>query len=199
MTRRFLLTALFLSMAASAGAAAAVQDPASFIRELGSRALAVLNPDISVSLRQTRFQRLYETDFDTPRIARFVLGRYWWIATPAQRRQFQKLFEKYVVFAYSARLSAYHGETFRVTGSRSDGNGFLVESEIVHPGGQAPTRVAWRLTPKDGQFKIVDVIVEGVSMAITQRSEFASVIARNGGNVGALLDVMAQKIRKAAG
>ncbi len=199
MTRRFLLIALLLSMATVARASPSIpQDPTVFIRGLGNRALAVLSPNVDPGVRQARFQQLYERYFDTPRIARFVLGRYWWTATPAERQRFASLFEKYVVFAYSARLSAYSGETLRVTGSRPEGDGFLVTSEILHPQGQPSTRVVWRLSRSDEGLKIVDVIVEGVSMAIAQRQEFASVIARNGGNIGALLAVMQQKIQQAA-
>jgi phospholipid transport system substrate-binding protein len=202
MTRRFLLIAFFLSAAAVARispAAAVPQDPALFIRGLGNRALAVLSPNVNQNVREARFQQLYEQYFDAPRIARFVLGRYWWLATPDQRRQFRKLFEKYVVFAYSARLSAYSGETLRVLGSRPEGKGFLVASEIIHPGGEPPIKVLWRLHREGDDLKIVDVIVEGISMAVTQRQEFASVIARNGGNIGALLAVMQRKIEQAAG
>ncbi len=202
MTRRFLLIAFLVSVTSAASvspAAALPQDPSLFIETLGNRALAVLSSHAAPGTREAGFQQLYERYFDAPRIARFVLGRYWWLASPAQRQQFKALFEKYVVFAYSARLSSYSGETLRVIGSRPEGNGFIVASEIVHPGGQPPTRVSWRLTRHDGRLKIVDVIVEGVSMAITQRQEFASVIARNGGNIGALLAVMQQKLREAAG
>jgi phospholipid transport system substrate-binding protein len=202
MTRRTLLIALLVSVGVVARIPPVValpQDPAGFIRSLGSEALAVLSPKVEPSVRQIRFRQLYEDYFDTTTIARFVLGRYWWAATPVEQQQFKRLFEKYVVFAYSARLSAFSGETFRVTGARPDGNGFIVTSEIHHPEGQPPTPVYWRLTRKGGGLKIVDVIVEGISMAITQRSEFASVIARNGGSVAALLAVMRQKIREAAG
>lgn len=86
----------------------------------------------------------------------------------------------------------YLGEQFRVTGERPDGEVTLVQSEVFKPGSQ-PAKVDWRVNTAGAQPKIVDVIVEGVSMAVTQRSEFAAVIQRNGGNVDGLISALRQK------
>lgn len=202
MARRFLLVAFLLfaaTLARVSPAAALPQNPARFIQDLGNKAIAALSHNLSSNVREARFERLYVQYFDAPRIARFVLGRYWWVASHDQRRQFEELFEKYVVFAYSARLSVYSGETLRVTGSRPDDKDFLVSSEILYRGGQPPTKILWRLRREGDGLKIVDVMVEGISMAVTQRQEFASVITRNGGSIGALLAVMRRKIEEAQG
>jgi phospholipid transport system substrate-binding protein len=130
-------------------------------------------------------------------VARFVLGRYWRVATPAEQQQFQKLFEDYVVFAYAARLSDYGGEIFKVTGDQPDGDGYIVASQIVRQNGEPPLKIDWRLINDNGALKISDVVVEGVSMAVTQRSEFASVIARNGGSINGLLTLMREKTQSA--
>jgi phospholipid transport system substrate-binding protein len=136
---------------------------------------------------------LFDQDFDVPAIARFVLGRYWRLATPAQQQEFVRLFAVYTALAYSNRLAEYTGETLRVTGSRPEPDGPIVTSEIVRPKGAPPTRVDWRLSSADGTYKITDVIVDGISMAVTQRSEFASVIQRHGGQVQGLLTLLRQK------
>ena len=81
----------------------------------------------------------------------------------------------------------------RVIGTRSEPDGQLVSSEIIRTNGQAPARVDWLLTPQGGTYKINDVRVEGVSMATTERSEFASVIQRNGGQVQGLITALRQK------
>ena len=200
MLRRSALAALLLlaaTLAASAPAAAGESDPAAFIRQLGHQALDVLSRKATQSARQARFRELFQANFDEPVIARFVLGRYWRVATPGEQQEFQKLFEDYVVIAYAARLSDYGGEVFKVVGQQSDGNGFVVASEIVRPSGEPPLRIDWRLINDNGALKIADVVVGGVSMAVTQRSEFASVIARNGGSVGGLLALMRQKTASA--
>lgn len=193
-TRRILLAAALVLAGGAPAPASAAPDPAAFIKDLGNQALAVLGPQISRAKRQARFRALFRRDFDVPAIARFVLGRYWRVATPMQQREFVTLFENYVVMAYSSRLSQYSGEVLRVVGSRVKPGGAVVYSEIVSPHHTQPVKVQWRLTRNDGQYKISDVVVEGISMAITQRSEFASVIQRHGGQVQGLLAMLRAKV-----
>ena len=196
MMRRSLLTAAFIVLAgalAPAIPAAAAADPAAVISNLGSRALEVLGKDASQSQRVARFRELLREDFAVPEIARFVLGRYWNVATEEQRAEFVKLFEEYIALAYSTRLAEYTGETFKVTGSRPDADGAIVSSQIVRPAGAAPVKVDWRLTGRNGAYKISDVSVDGISMAVTQRSEFASVIQHNGGQVQGLITQLREK------
>jgi phospholipid transport system substrate-binding protein len=172
---------------------AAAADPAAVVTSLGNEALKVLGKNVDPNLRVARFRQLFSADFDVPGIARFVLGRYWRVATPTQQQEFLKLFTDYIALAYSNRLAEYSGETLRVTGSRLAPDGELVSSQIVRANGQPPAGVDWLLTPQNGAYKISDVIVEGVSMAVTQRSEFASVIQRNGGQVEGLITALRQK------
>ena len=195
MTRRSFAIAclLLLGGRAAASAAAAAADPSAFIDELGRHALEVLSNQVPPAVRQVRFRALFRENFDGPRIARFVLGRYWNVASETERPEFQRLFEDYVVFAYSSRLSQYSGERFRVDGSHPEEGAIIVSSEIVRPGEDRPLKVDWRLVQDRGALKIADVIVEGISMAVTQRSEFAAVIERNGGQVNGLLTVMREK------
>ena len=201
MVRRSFLTAALTALAvllAPAIPAAAAADPAAMISKLGSRALEVLGKDASPSQRVERFHELLKEDFDVPGIARFVLGRYWNTATEEQRGEFTKLFENYIAFAYATRLSEYTGETFKVTGSRPDADGAVVSSQIIRPAGAAPVKVDWHLTGRDGAYKIRDVSVDGISMAVTQRSEFASVIQHNGGQVQGLLAMLREKAASSA-
>jgi phospholipid transport system substrate-binding protein len=196
MMRRSLLTAAFIVLAgalAPAIPAAAAADPAAVVSNLGSRALEVLGKNAPQSQRVARFRELLREDFDVPEISRFVLGRYWNVATEEQRAEFVKLFEEYIALAYSTRLAEYTGETFKVTGSRPDAGGAIVSSQIVRPAGAAPVKVDWRLTGRNGAYKISDVSVDGISMAVTQRSEFASVIQHNGGQVQGLITMLREK------
>ena len=196
MVRRAFLTATLILAAgafAPATPAAAAADPAALISQLGNRALEVLGQGSTPSQRVARFRELLREDFDVPGIARFVLGRYWNIATEQQRAEYVKLFEDYIALAYSTRLAEYTGEKFKVTGSRPEGDGAIVSSQIVRPGGAAPVKVDWRLTGRNGVYKISDVSVDGISMAVTQRSEFASVIQHNGGQVQGLIAMLREK------
>ena len=198
MMRRTVLIAFVLFAGALAPAILAAADPAGVINNLGNRALEVLGKNTTPAQRVARFHELFREDFDVPGIARFVLGRYWKTATADQQEEFIKLFEDYIALVYSSQLAAYSGETLKVTGSRPEPQGSIVTSFILHTNGTAPARVDWRLTWTDGTYKITDVIVEGISMAVTQRSEFASVIRRHGGQVQGLLTLLRQKTEASA-
>jgi len=108
-------------------------------------------------------------------------------------------FEDYVVFMYTARLSNL-GDEMKVRGSRrdGDGDGAIFSTDMISAGSTAPVKIDWRLVGDNGSDKIRDVIVEGVSMAVTQRSEFASVVQRNGNQLRGLLALMREKTASAA-
>jgi phospholipid transport system substrate-binding protein len=200
MTRRFLLTALALLVYTGSSAVpsnAVGADASAFMSELWTRAVEILGKKVPQTERLTRFRELFQADFDGPGIARFVLGRYWRSASSEEREEFLKLFEDYVVFVYGTRLSSFNGETFKVRGSRADEGGVVVATDILSPGGEGPMKVDWRLVTDNGAFKINDVIIEGISMMVTQRSEFASVIQRHGGQVSGLLALMREKTKTA--
>ena len=201
MTRRFFLTAAFALIAGVLLPAmlSAASDPAAVINNLGNRALEVLGKNATPAQRVARFHELFREDFDVPGIARFVLGRYWKTATPEQQGEFTRLFEDYIALVYSSQLSAYSGETLKVIGSRADPEGAIVASEIIRPSGAPPVKVEWHLTDQHGTYKIRDVAVDGISMAVTQRSEFASVIQRNGGQVQGLIAMLREKTGNAPG
>jgi phospholipid transport system substrate-binding protein len=201
MTRRFLLTTLALLLVMTSPAVlpdAVAADPNSFVNELWGRAVEILGKKVPQTERLARFRELFQADFDGPGIARFVLGRYWKSASEQEQQEFLTLFEDYVVYVYGIRLSSFNGEAFKVRGSRTDNSGVIVSTDIVSPGGEAPIKIDWRLVTDSGVFKINDVIIEGISMMVTQRSEFASVIQRHGGQMSGLLELMREKTKTAS-
>jgi phospholipid transport system substrate-binding protein len=184
---------ILAALAAPIQARAAASDPAGFISDLGERAINVLTSTKSEPERETAFRKLFDEGFDVPGIARFVLGPYWRTATDAQRDEFTKLFEAYIIHAYVVRFSAYSGQQLKVTGSRPEGDNALVNSQITGINNSPPVKVDWRVAKLDTGYKITDVIVEGVSMAVTERQEFASVIQRGGGQLEALLKALRER------
>jgi len=195
MTRRwFALFALILGAGVLAvpPRAAAQADPVAFINELGIQAIQVLGPSVPPAARLQRFRELFGSDFDLPEISRFVLGRYWRIATPAQQQQFQGLLKEYLAQAYAGRLAQYAGEKFRAINAQTQGGETVVFSEIMTNEGNK-IRVEWHLV-NNGGWKITDAYVAGVSMAVTERDEFAAVIQQGGGQVQYLLDRLRQKL-----
>jgi phospholipid transport system substrate-binding protein len=193
MLRRPLLTiaALLIASAASLPAEARV-DPAAFVDNLG-RQLVVVVANPSKEARRAEFRRLFHKEFDVHRLSWFVLGRISRTMTPPERQQFLELFENYVIASYSDRLSDYvaGGGAPRVIGSRPDADGVIVYSEFS-PGSGA-MRVDWRLRPHQHAYKITDIIIDGVSMAASGRSELEGVAERNGWQPEAILAVMRQE------
>jgi phospholipid transport system substrate-binding protein len=195
---RFLLIPLLaLALAAATAMAAPPADPPGFVNDLLSKALQSLNnKQLTQQQRDKEFRDVLDRDFDMPRISRFVLGRYWSVADQQQRQEFQKLFEDYLVKAYGERFSQYNGEQVKIIGSRPESDTVtLVSSQVLRPNGAPPAKVDWRVR-KDGSgdFKIVDIDVEGVSMLLTQREQFGSVIQRNGGDVAGLNKTLEDKL-----
>jgi phospholipid transport system substrate-binding protein len=201
MTRRFFLTIISLLIALPSLTAAPnviAADASVFMNELWHHAVEVLSKKLPQSERLARFRQLFHADFDGPGIARFVLGRYWRSASEQEQQEFLRLFEDYVVFVYGTRLSNFNGETLKVRSSRTDESGTVVSTDIAGPSGEAPVKIDWRLITDKGVFKINDVVIEGISMLVTQRSEFSSVIQRHGGQVGELLTMMRERARTAS-
>jgi len=201
MTRRLFPAILWLligSASLTTASNAVAADASVFMNKLWDQTVEVLSKKSPSAERLARFRQLFQADFDVPGIARFVLGRYWRSASEQEQQEYLKLFEDYVVFVYGPRLSSFNGETFKVRGSRTDDSGTIVSTDIISPKGEAPIKVDWRLITDHGSFRINDVIIEGISMLVTQRSEFASVIQRHGGHVGELLVMMRERTKTAS-
>lgn len=166
-----------------------------FISSLTDRAIQSLTAkDISRSERVKRFRGLFGEHFAVAVIGEWVLGRNWARTTPAERTEYLKLFEDWIVVAYVDRFAEYAGETLAITRSQEvDKTNVAVSSELVRPTGGPPVRIEWRVGKGAQGYKITDVVVEGVSMSVNMRSQFASVIQQNGGQIAALLRVMGDK------
>lgn len=163
------------------------QGAENFIRNMANRGLGFLgNKDMSYEQKRDEFSALLNDSFDMKTIGRFALGRYWQMASAEQRKEYLELFTKAVINVYASRFEEYDGEAMAVTGHRKHtADDTIVNSVIVTDGNKVP--VDWRVRYKNGKYQVIDVIVEGVSMSVTQRSDFASVIQRGGGNVQVLL------------
>jgi len=170
------------------------QEAADFVRGFSDRALTMLSDEtLDSEARTQEFRRLLTAGFHLELIGRFVLGRHWRGTSESERAEFSQLFEDYIVASYARQLGEYGGEQLVIDGGRPKGkSGAIVSSRIIRPQGE-PFQVEWRLRRGGEGWRIIDVVVEGVSMAVTHRSEFSSVIASRGGTVGGLLDVLRSK------
>ena len=161
-----------------------------FVQELGNQALTSLTAkNLPYEERSKRVRALLLRYFDIQTIGRFVLGTYWSQATDSQRQEYFGLFENMIVRTYTHRFADYSGQAFTVKGLSQDqkgGQDSIVTSEIIQPDAP-PVHVDWRVRSESGTLRIVDVLIENVSMSITQRADFASIIQNGGGKVEVLL------------
>ena len=169
-------------------------DPAVFVREFSAQAIGVLaDRNLSGEHRQRAFRDLLTAGFDIKSISRFVLGRYWRRATEVQRTEFTGLFEDLIVATYARKFADYSGQTLKVEAIREENDKMAaVASRILRESGE-PIRIDWRLLRRDQSWRIVDVVVEGMSMVLSQRSEYAAVIKSDGGKIEGLLTKLREK------
>ncbi len=170
-------------------------DAKEFIVNLGKEATSLLtSKTISSTERKTRFKELFKSHFSTKSIAKFCLGRYWRQATDEEKQEYIDLFDDSVADNYASKFSQYNPEDqFIVSTTRAltDG-GIKVNSRLQTPDGY-PITIVWLVYKKDTSFKIFDVLLEGVSMSVTQRSEYASIIERSGGKISGLISALQNK------
>ncbi len=166
-----------------------------FVKATAEKGLTFLSqPNSTQEFKKQEFKKLLNNSFDMDTIARFSLGTYWNSSTPAQKKQYSDLFRKMVVNVYTERFGDYKGQKFEVKSARPVGNAdALVTSYIVPTDGGDNIQVDWRVRNKNGVMKIVDVLVSGVSMSVTQRSDFSSVIQQGGGKIDVLIDYLKKK------
>jgi phospholipid transport system substrate-binding protein len=200
MNRRTSLFAAALALSAAAGPfaipAALAQtvrahgDPEAeaFVQTQAGRVLAVLNDrNADLSEKKRIFRSMIDQVADVPRITSFVLGRYRRSVTPAQYAAFAAAFRQYADNIYESRLGDYNGQTLKVTGSVVRQPGDVVVSSEVTGGGKAPTVVNWRVLRGAAGWRVVDVQVAGVWLAITEQQDFVSTLDNHGGDINVLI------------
>jgi phospholipid transport system substrate-binding protein len=192
---KLIAVAILLPSMAMAQPANTEQAAFDFVKATAEKGLTFLSrPNSTEAQKAAEFKTLLNNSFDMDSIAKFSLGRYWNTANPAQQKEYVSLFKKMIVNVYTQRFGDYKGQKFEVKSARPVGNGdVLVMSQIIPTDGGDSIQVDWRVRNKAGTFKIVDVLVAGVSMSVTQRSDFSSVIQRGGGTIDVLINHLKQK------
>lgn len=201
MTRRFFASAaLCLSLLLVHSPVSANnfgKEAESFIQTMADEAMSSFRTTQDAGQRQAEFRNILNQGFDVRAIGKWVLGRYWRKASEAEKEEYLKLFEDFIIVTYSKRFEDYSGDDITLTVTESlakNSSDAIVRSQIKRPQASDPIMVDWRVKAnKEGEKKVVDVLIAGVSMSQTQRAEFVSVIKRNGGNVSGLIDALRTK------
>ena len=174
---------------------AAANDPGNYVISTTQKAINTLTDQtITQEEKERRFGKLFDENFDIPSISRFVLGKYWKSSTKIQKKEFIVTFRNYIVKTYSSRFNEYTGEKLTLINYENESNPklFIVHTALNRPD-DLPILIDWRVGLKKDRYIILDIIIEGISLAVTQRSEFVSVIDQNDGNVDNLIKLLKEK------
>ena len=194
------IVVLALVLGGNLGSAAQAADPAAsreaaaeFIETLAEKVLAIQpsEPAAMAEPRRDALRNLIRGSFDLDLTSQLVLGKFWARATPEQRTTFKDLFAGYLLNTYAHQLDAYRVETLAVTACNRIGeNDYLVQTSIERDSGLA--NAVWRVRGRGGEYRIIDVLLDGISLTLTHRSEFASVIRRHG--FDGMLEVLRERV-----
>lgn len=194
-----LITPLLISVTSPASA----QDdltPKAYVQNLGDALTTIFNTETSPKHRAERFQKVFFAATDVQRFGLFALGRYARRLNREQKQVYFSLLRDFLTEIYIARFSNYTfsgQERLEILSSRfktNKKNEFIVSSRLFHSLGKKPIPIIWWGFRDDNRWRIFDLQIAGIWLAQEQRSQFSAIIARNGGNVDALLDHLRDKI-----
>jgi len=165
-----------------------------FVEKLGKEVIETVSDEkLSDSQRRSNFRYLYLNAFDNFYISRFVLGRYWKRIDKSVKEEFVKTFNDYIVSTYAPKFKGWQGE-FKAVDALIEKNFYNVKMDVINKNGPV-LKLIWKIyLDKNKNFKILDVNIDGVSMLVTQRAEFMSVIKNNPNGVVGLIEAMKKKI-----
>jgi phospholipid transport system substrate-binding protein len=199
-TRRALLAFLAILPFAAPLSARAQMDPGratTFIRTTGDALVAVLNGSgMSAAQRRERVAGILRQAVDMEGTGRFILGRWWRVATAAEQQEYLRLFEETLTRNLASRFGEYQGVRFSLGRSQQRSEDDALVTTLVERPGQAAVNLDWRVAEVGGQPRIVDLVAEGTSLRLTQRSEYSAVIQRGGNQVSALLTAMRNQLQQ---
>ncbi|PIR37135.1 MAG: hypothetical protein COV35_11110 [Alphaproteobacteria bacterium CG11_big_fil_rev_8_21_14_0_20_39_49] len=190
---RFLIT-LVITFIANV-AYADVEGAQKFVKELGDTTIETAkSTELSVDDKEQKLIELFEKSVDTAWIAKFVMGQYWRDMSEEKQNEYKKLYHKYLLQTYVPEFKTYTDEKLKFLGSEKEyENEYIVKTEIVSANGKA-YRVDYKVRKDANDYKIFDVVAEGISLITTHRSEFGSIVSRK--NVDFLIKKLDQKTGK---
>ena len=167
-----------------------LKDEEEFVNKFADEAITILNNnEISDNEKNDKFTNLVMSAIDLNLISQFVLSKTWKSATDDQKERYISAFKKYFINSYANKLDQYSGEKIIVTGSEEAGKYIIVDSNIIREGTDTlKINLKWRLLNTNGDIKIIDLNIEGISLVIAQREEFQSFLTNNNSDLEALIN-----------
>jgi phospholipid transport system substrate-binding protein len=192
--RDVVIGALALTAAGALGGRAGAltkEDAAEYVREAIDEVLALVRSTDSAEAMAPKLRDLLEKRAALPQIAKFAAGRTWREMNESQRERFVDAFAAFVSSVYARRFQDYSGETVSVGEVVDAGRkGLLVTTRVSQMEGQ-PVVVEWLVSDRPGRVVIADIVIEGVSLLVTQREEIAAMLEKRGGDVDKLISDLA--------
>jgi phospholipid transport system substrate-binding protein len=195
--KKFLALVLGLLMFSTQAHAIDAAKAENFIKNVTQQGIEELvNSNVSAAEKNARFTKLFNQDLDLDFIGKFVLGRYWRTATPQQRKNFIDVYRKLNIQTWSARFDEFKGKHFEFLGTETSKSAdqIFVNTQVPMEEG-APAQVKWRVKETNGQMRIVDIIIENVSLAQTSRSEYTSYIQKSPNGIDGLIADLRSKLK----
>jgi len=193
--RMFLATAtavLAVSPLARAFAQAGGDRATAFVKSVGEQLIGVINGAGDPPQQHAELTRIIDASVDIDGVARFCIGRFWRTASPQEQRDYVEAFHAMLVNNISAAVGSYQGVRFSVGRAQPRADGTVVTTTITRPNNK-PSPVDWLIAEVGGNPRIEDMITEGVSLRLTQRSDYEAFLASNGHTVRSLIDGLRQK------
>ena len=161
-----------------------------FVKTFSDRAISILsNMEISEQEKSEEFTSIVMSSIDLNLISKFVLSKAWKNSADDQKERYLKAFKTYFVNSYANKLNQYSGEKVKIIGSEVKGKYTIVDSIIVREGTDTlQINLKWRILNRDGDIKIIDLNIEGISLVIAQREEFQSFLANNDYDLDKLIE-----------
>lgn len=191
LTRRALLgTAAALALLPAAARAQATDRATALVTKLAADFISALRSASSPERLSRDFATLLGRYGDMPVVASSVLGPPWRAASPAQKQAFVAAFQTYLARKYGAQFKDYQNAAVTVKRAQDAGDkGVLVSTSVVRPG-REPIAVDWQVSERSGQPKVVNLIIEGVSMLTNERTEVRAMLEAAGGSLDKLTATM---------
>jgi len=187
--KKILILALFIS-SINSFALANFEAEEKFVSNFADNAISILSNDsLDASQKNIQFTELVMSSIDMNLISKFVLSKYWKLATDDQKKAYLAAFKQYFISSYANKLDQYSGEKVVIVSSNAAKKFVIVKSNIVRDGTDTlKIELDWRLLTRDSQTKIIDLSIEGISLIIAQREEFQSFLANNDNSLDALIN-----------
>ncbi len=188
----------FAALVAAAGLPSAAADgsaPRAVVQKVSDDTIAVLaDKSLSADGKRERIEQIVYANADFDTLSKLVLARSWSTFTPEQQKEFVNEFKRHLSVTYGKNVENYNNEKVVITGDREEARGdWTVNSKILRGGGADDVLVDYRLRQQDGQWKIIDFVIERVSLVANFRSQFQDILGQGSDGPARLLRLLHEK------